>query len=301
MNMLEILLINNKESDTNKYLWSALPALPGDIRYQGVVGVGDRIYMACGERSYPIGNSYSTNFENYQISTGSLTALLSPSIARRIKPQLVLIGTKIYLFGGYDSSIAYRDLWEYNTANSTWRTALRPLSANTTVDRFSSICVNNGFIYALYSGSNTTGLSRFDPGTNTWVAMATLRGVNLNSGVWCSIGTDIFHIGGRNNTSVTTLIYKYNTITNVWTTSTEILPVPLTEITGCTKDGIIYLYGSNNTLYKFDGTVITLVPNKNSLPGFVSSTQLVAGNGGLYLMGGDLNNKSRSGVYKFSL
>lgn len=299
--MFELLLMSNKESDANKYLWSVLPPLPGNIRYQGVVGVEDRIYMAGGERSYPLGNSYSTDFENYRIGNGLLTALSRSSGIRRIKPQLILVGTNIYLFGGNDGSIEYRDLWAYNLTNSTWGTARRPLSTNTTLGNFSTICENNGLIYALYSGSTDTKLNMFNPATNTWYTLAPLLQANVNSGVWCSIGRYIYHIGGRSNTTPTSLIYKYDTITNTWTTHTTFLPVPLTEITGCVKNGIIYIYGSNNKLYQFDGESVTPVPNKNSLSGFISHTQLVAGYNGLYLMGGTLDNKGRSGVYKFSL
>lgn len=130
------------------------------------------------------------------------------------------IGTKGYVGTGYDGTIYYNDLWEYDPATNKW-TAMTPFPGTVRKDAVGFTIGSKGYVGTGWNGTTYyADFYEFDPATGvggTWTKKTDFGGLARASAVGLSIGT-IGYIGtGYDGTAYHKDFWAYDPTTNLWT------------------------------------------------------------------------------------
>lgn len=174
------------------------------------------------------------------------------------------VGTKIYLFGGYDGSFRSNRILMFDTETE----AITILSTTLPSEREGVSCVTIGTKIYLFGGKtthSTTGylseICVFDTETETIITLsATLPSQRSEMGC-ARVGTKIYLFGGQHYRSSEKEIYVFDTETESITKLSKSLPDGRTYISCASVGTKIYLFGGYNayrsstrydTIYMFD-------------------------------------------------
>ncbi len=214
--------------------WVAKASMPvaRDSGTAGAVSLGGqtKVYMIGGMlKQDPL--TLTNRVDQYDVATGTWTQKADMPTARTDHNSAV-VGTEIYVFGGYDAVRQPLSTLEvYDTVNDKWTT-----KASMPVPRFDfGVAVVGGKIYLigglLWEGEATNRVDVYNPATNTWDTtlppMPTPRAYLAVT----AIDRNIYAIGGSKprDGGFYSEVEVYNVDTNTWTTKTP-LPTPRDEM-----------------------------------------------------------------------
>ena len=234
---------------------------------------------------YVFGGSSNIS-RSYDFNTDTWSELAPmPTATTYLSSTSALIGSKIYVIGGYYSGYSSANQI-YNTKDGSWSTG----TSMPTARRYLSTIDVAGIVYAIggYNGSYLSTVQTFDPSANTWMTKTSMP-YALYGMATAAYGKNIYVCGGYNG-SYRNYLQIYNTSTNTWTTGTS-MPTTRRFATAATVDGIIYVIGGYNGSYL--STVQAYNPStgtwatKTSMPTARYGASSVVINGKIYVMGGD--------------
>ncbi|MGQ9707635.1 MAG: kelch repeat-containing protein [bacterium] len=166
----------------------------------------------------------------------------------------VRIGDIIWVGGGSSSSGFYNNLTKLDLGAGTWTSATAMPQSNLLYYSFGEYA-DSGWVYCF--GGSPGGTSgpinncyRYDPGTNTWTAMANMPDVRRNPMV-ARVGDTIYVIGGmsaNDYTSTRGTMWKYSVLDNSWTVASDSMPDKL----GWGR-AVTYSYSGGTYIYVFGG------------------------------------------------
>lgn len=163
---------------------------------------------------------------------------------------VAIIGTKIYIFGGFTSTGVTKKCYEYDIPTGIWT---EKASLNTARYVLGSGAVN-GKAYAVggYTGSAyLKTVEEYDPVANTWTLVSSMGTARANCGTAVS-GNKLYAVGGYDGgPSYLSSAEVYDPSTDIWTPITS-LPAPARSgLHGaCTVNpatGKLYVTGGNST------------------------------------------------------
>jgi hypothetical protein len=198
--------------------WVAIAACPvGVSRPVGAV-VGDKFYVIGGEESGGIRTGYVQVYDPVS-TTWDNTATHMPTPGSNL--CAAVIGTDIYVPGGYTGAVYLNTVQVYHTATDSWETvATDPMPAGLS----GSACTSYGGKVYVFGGSdagtyvNATYI--YDPAAAAGARWTTGAGAPVAGayGDAVAAGGYLFYAGMRNATTDLADVYRYDPGANSWTT-----------------------------------------------------------------------------------
>lgn len=153
---------------------------------------------------------------------GSWTQKANLTGAARTNPTAFSIGTKGYLFGGYDGSIWLQDLWEWDQGTNTWtQKSSMPGAGN---QREGGVGFSIGTMGYITTGRNDTAafndLWEWNQANNTWTQKANFPGSKRSECAGFAIGTKGY-VGTGYDIANRQEFYEWNQANNTWTQRTN--------------------------------------------------------------------------------
>ncbi|MEP6712208.1 MAG: hypothetical protein ABJA37_07330 [Ferruginibacter sp.] len=145
----------------------------------------------------------------------------SAGISGRYGAQSVWTGTKVILWGGYNSGILLNDGALYDPVNDSWQNISSaavpsPRDNDVIIWTGTEMIVWGGYIYNAGFTYFNDG-AKYNPATNTWTPMNTSGALTARGGcAYAWTGTELVIWGGSNGTGALTDGAKYNPGTNTW-------------------------------------------------------------------------------------
>ena len=209
-------------------LWTRLADMPQPREQHGFEALNGILYVVCGQ-SAP--RTHERTVYAYNITNNTWTTKAPAPIAMQ-SPILRAVNDKLYLIGGYDSTIPlkYDTTFEYDPAADTWT---RKANMPTAREDMASAVVD-GKIYIFGGITNlghkiTATVEVYDPVTNTWQIKSKMPeprclgdfGCAYNGRVYLVSGTDTMKGYGarlfpRNR------VDQYEPANNIWTRRADI-------------------------------------------------------------------------------
>ncbi len=199
------------------------------------------------------------HFQRYDPATNTWVELMdTPNYTSNGASMVKIDNNTIYAFmGNYSFSPApSQEFWKYDIPSDTWiafnigkRESDGAIFDNsgTSQGNGNTIAQVNGEMYILPGGSSST-FEKYNPVSNTWIALASAP-ANASSGSSLSaVGTDIYYLPGQSAGN----FYKYNALTNSWTTMTS-LPAGTPTLAYVGSGASLAYPGSGDKIYAFKG------------------------------------------------
>ena len=178
--------------------------IPDSFSEMGCANVGNKIYLFGGYYYYSEYYYLSTIYE-FNTETEILTKLKISLPFGYYNMSCASIGTKIYLFGGYDGSNRLNTICVFDTKMETITT----LSTTLPIAYNSMGCVSIGTKIYLLGGRTATGrldtICVFDTKMETITTLSTTLPIAYNSMGCVSIGTKIYLFGGYDGSDLNTI------------------------------------------------------------------------------------------------
>jgi N-acetylneuraminic acid mutarotase len=195
---------NGAGNDNNEYIpsknaWKVLAPMPTARDGLGVARVGKVIYAIGGrpQTDGPCtgGGSEMATVERYSVTGNTWSAAAALPTARSDVGAMA-VGTKIYVFGGCNSSGISGEVDIYNSATNSWTAGARMPTPRAA---FYGLGVKGGLIYVM-GGEDATGAPSaanevYNTTTNTWSAAKPLPHPRGEMGV-ASVSGKIYTVGG---------------------------------------------------------------------------------------------------------
>ncbi len=202
--------------------------------------------------SLPLGSSIlATNAappSGYRYSGDSLASggwtSLSPALFPFSDADSAVLGSNIYIIGGFDGTGPIASNQIYSPASETWASA-RPLP---TPRSDLAVAPLDGVLYAV-GGRTAAGYSStneiYDPSTDSWAAGAPLLPARANFACVALAGS-LYAIGGEiGSNTVTDLVQRYDPAADTWTAVSN-LSSGRAYMDAVVLDGLIYVAGGYN-------------------------------------------------------
>lgn len=252
--------------------WHTIAPIPHALSHAGITTDGVQYVYYGGGYYSPTGTSadaFTASASVWRYDVASNSYLQLPDLpAPRGAGGMALVGTKLYYFGGTDSSRTtdFGDAWRLDVSDpfATWQ-SIAPLPNPRNHMGWGVI---NGQIYVvggmhLTVASTAQGdLDRYDPATDAWTVLAPLA--YPRDHVMDSTFTDIYGrlvvVGGWGKNGMSGLVTAYTPATNTWVYLTS-LPVVRTSSTarGFPSGKYVDTDGSSPKIQPADGWVATPV------------------------------------------
>jgi N-acetylneuraminic acid mutarotase len=285
--------------------WTVLRDMPQPITHAGTTVVGQDVYLAGGF----VGDGLNTVTDRvlvYDIPTDTWGDA-PPLPEARGAGALVNLDGQLHFFGGLDATLHDRaDHWVLDLSSGTGWTSAAPLPNPRNHLGYTGL---NGLAYAIggehgldEAGGNQAEVDAYDPGTDTWTAMASLplpRG-HVHTATFVLNGQIVIAGGETNGPRILADVTAYNPDTDSWTALPP-LPTPLQATDVQTIGGRLVVTGgqpgsgpvaSTWTASLFD-TWQTAAPMPISLGevagGVIGQTLYVVGEGGSATLAYDLS------------
>jgi N-acetylneuraminic acid mutarotase len=201
--------------------------------------VGGQIYAIGGENR----SGFLSSAEAYDPKTDTWKTIQSMSVPRS-NTQTIVLGGKIYVFGGYTSGpnapVCTGSAERYDPKTDTWKT-LKPMEQGKAYHRV-TIC--NGRIYVIGGSEEGTILSSvesYDPKTGKWTPEAPLPAARMHFGVK-TISGKIYVFGGSSPLSTLNSVEAYDPVKKQWTKKAS-MKTPRFSFQTETVGGKIYAIG----------------------------------------------------------
>ena len=140
---------------------------------------------------------------------------------QRSTAGVAVLNNRLYALGGRDGSSCLRSVESYDTHTNKWSAVANMCKRRGGV----AMGVINGFLYAFGSHdapavsdpqqSRFNCMEYYDPGTETWMMMASLSVWRDAIGV-CVLGEKLFAVGGYDCAGYLSLVEAYDSRENVW-------------------------------------------------------------------------------------
>ena len=279
-------------------LEAGIGTLPATIYGIAAAAVGTKVYLFGGNKDNTSAGFLKTIYvfdtESNAITTLSATL---PTAAGQI--AAVAVGTKIYLFGGVNSSTSssgyLTKIYVFDTESNTITTLSAALPAKasdiaaaavgTKIYLFGGVYWSSGRVYR-----NTIYV--FNTESNTITTLSVTLPTSASDIAAAAVGTKIYLFGGQSgNSSYLNTIYVFDTESNTITTLSATLPAAIYGIAAAAVGIKVYLFGGRSsntkkTIYVFDAESNTITTLSVTLP--TSATDIAAAAVGtkIYLFGG---------------
>ena len=236
-------------------------------------------------------------------------------LLRRAFFVLLLLAVCVVPFALAQRGIGKRPLTPRGTCPTPWT-----FIADMPIDLYGAACASNGASvycaggYSISLPGLVTQLIRYDPGTNTWTALAPIPvPSSMASAVYYSPTNKIYVFGGSDPDAetVNNLNQIYDIASNTWSTGAPLPDVRAFMASGYSPDnGKIYLVGGYNTAFVDSGQpdtweydpVADTYTNKTDFPELAGGYASGIINAHLYVAGGrDANNVSLSTVFDYDI
>lgn len=133
------------------------------------------------------------------------------------------IGNKGYIGTGYNGTVNFDDLWEYDPGTDSW-TQKANFSGGLRREAVGFCIGNKGYIGTGYDGTSYyNDFREYDPLTNTWANRTAFPGISRSNAVGFSIGAKGYVGTGRFNSTRLVTFYEFDPITNTWATKANYL------------------------------------------------------------------------------
>lgn len=213
-----------------------------------------------------------------------------------------------YICMGYNSTIIYKDLWEYNSINNSWtQKADCPGSSRRAPVSFS---INGkGYVGTGYGSTLLKDFWEYNPSSNSWLQKADFGGAERYGCIAFSIsGKGYIGLGNMGTSSgpFANDIFEYDPVSNIWSQKANFPAASRYGAIGFT-DGIngYVTCGGNasvayNDMYQFDPS-LNLWTQKTSFPGSARSYPFAFCIGNYGYVGGGNNNNIFFDFYSYSI
>ncbi|MFD2786793.1 T9SS C-terminal target domain-containing protein [Hymenobacter rubripertinctus] len=231
------------------------------------------------------------------LAWSSAASLLAP----RAQHAVEVLNGKIYLWAGYDGSVAMSGSQVYDIATNVWSVGTPYPFA---VRGHAHAVGNNGLLYS-FSGSNGAVVPNncysFNPATSVWTAIAPIP-----TPVWESravTGTDgrIYVFGGEGSPTITQI---YNPTTDTWTTGASMPGDALGSVAVRDANNLLHViagfnrnYSAVNTHYVYNPTTNTWTTAAALPAARAQAAGVLGANNKIYVMGGKSDGGNLSGSF----
>ena len=190
---------------------------------------------------------------------------------KRTQTMAFSIGTKGYLFGGFDENIdGTSTLWEWDQATDTW-TQKSDIPSGERVSGIAFSIGNKGYVTIGYHMGMYNDLWEWDQATDTWTKKANLPAEPRGQSSCFVIGTKAYLAGGFDSDySRLNDFWEWDQATDTWTQKTD-LPESLSASAAFSIGTKGYLasgnsqIGQSNKLWEWDQTMDTWT-QKSDIP-----------------------------------
>jgi|WetSurMetagenome_2_1015567.scaffolds.fasta_scaffold17666_4 N-acetylneuraminic acid mutarotase len=164
-------------------------------------------------------------------------------VARAYATSFV-IGTKGYLFGGYDGSHRLYDLWEFNTENDTW-TQLADFPGNPRAGASAFVIGTNGYVGLGFDGGTCLkDFWEYNSITDTWSQKADFKGsARADAVAFALSGKGYFGCGYDDNFLGD--FYSYNPTSDIWENAPAIWGAKRSAATAFVYNNEAYVVGGH--------------------------------------------------------
>ncbi|MBC3957676.1 Kelch repeat-containing protein [Pseudomonas triticifolii] len=227
--------------------WAQLTSGFGGRYAHCAAALGGKMYVFGGHGwGNGTGSNYLLDLSVYDPATDTWKALATGPAPRR-SATMVAIGSKLYVYGGYNTAYL-ADLWEYDTATNKWK----QLTASPNLRSDHTAVVINDCMY-VFGGTRGAGyfndVSFYNPATNTWTQLG-IGSTQRTEHVAVAIGTKMYVFGGMqasssNDTRFLNDLWVYDVPANTWTQLEA----------GATRRQHATAVAMSEEMYLFSGTV----------------------------------------------
>ncbi|MEM9491309.1 MAG: kelch repeat-containing protein [Myxococcota bacterium] len=227
--------------------WSNAASLPEPVHHPNVAAAGGKLYVLGALRA---GSNNDTGESwAYDPATNSWSTLTPmESGDERGAASTAVVGTKIYVAGGYGDYTHQASLSSYDTATDTWDTSLPSmpgardhLAATAIGTRIYVIGGREGDLYDVKNSVYIFDTANPSAGWSTGAAMPTARGGHAVG----AVDGKIFAIGGEGNSGsggIFDQVEYYDPVTNSWTSLGD-MENPRHGMYAVYHNGSLYLAG----------------------------------------------------------
>jgi len=209
-------------------LWQQLKDMPEPREQHGFEALSGQLYVVCGQ-SAP--RTHESTVYAYDISTNTWTTRAPAPIALQ-SPVLRAVNGKLYLIGGYDSTIPlkYDMTFEYDPAADAWTQKANMPTAREDM----ASAVVDGKIY-IFGGITNPGLEItaavevYDPVTDTWQIKSKMPNPRCLGDFGCAYNGKIYLVSGTDTMKgygstlfPRTRVDQYEPADNTWTRRADI-------------------------------------------------------------------------------
>ena len=224
-------------------LWQRLKDMPEPREQHGFESLDGILYVVCGQ-SAP--RTHKRDVYAYNINTNTWTTKAPVPIAMQ-SPVLRAVNGKLYLIGGYDSTIPlkYNTTFEYDPAADTWT---RKANMPTAREDMASAVVDGKI--CIFAGITNPGLEItpvvevYDPAADTWQSKTKMPNPRCLGDFGCEYNGTVFLVSGTDNLEGYGAILhprnrvdQYNPADNTWTRRADIPTArcykEVEELNGC--------------------------------------------------------------------
>lgn len=218
------------------------------------------------------------------------------------------INNKIYIVGGWDYTVFYNDLWEFDPTTNTWtQKANFPAAGRHTGVAFS--IGNKG-----YYGTGDNGVTftnylndfyEYDPTLNSWTQKANFAGSARNGAVSFVLNGNAYVGTGSGSSTYLQDMWLYNPTLNMWTAKANFGGTGRRYATSFVIGTKAYVgtgqgaTGHGNTFYEYNYVTDTWIQKASCPPG-VSVASAFSVNGKGYVVGGYNGTTYQQAVYEFN-
>lgn len=291
----EITFGKDIESSLSNFVWLTNMLNSKHSLCVGVVGT--KIYYFGGGSGSADKSIYVFDTETNTKSTTSATLPIAV-----VEAQAVAVGTKIYMFGGQNSSgTKLNTIYTINTETNTVTASSATLPSARKEMAISAVGTKI-YLFGGYASSELNTICVFDTTTNNISTLSTTLPTASRNLIAGAIDKIIYIFDKSNKT-----IYTFDTETNSISTLSTTLPTPLTSTAIAVMGDKIYFVGGSDgvgyvtNVYMFDSTTNTVSITSSTVPlSKISNTSLGVVGSKIFSFGG-YSSGSISRIFKSEL
>lgn len=261
--------------------------------------VGKKIYLFGGSSKNGSSTVRLSKIDVYDSEKNTIATLGAALPSAVVGHACAAVGTKVYIFGGYDGSMLNRiDIFDaetetIQTCSTTMPSALSDVSATAVGTK----------IYIL--GGSQTAIYEFDTETETIRTHSVVMPVSGYGFALAAVGTKVYIFGGYASKFLNT-IYEFDTVGNKIAKLGTTLPISASAIAAATFGTKVYLFGgglnyngTSDTIIVFDAGTGTLETLETTLPTACCKVSAAVIGAKVYLFGGEAKSNYLTDIYCF--
>lgn len=280
----EAVQVRAKLNGANEAVTLGISALPVAAHYIAGAAVEEKVYLFGGGADITGDDQYTSTIRVFNTKNGELETLSTTLPNRAYAVAAAAVGTKIYLFGGKNSSYL-NDILLFDTQTNTITTLSTELPK--AMGYAAAVAVGTKvYVFGGYAGSNVNTIHVFDANTHT-ISTLSAKLPTLSSEIAAAaVGTKVYLFGGDGSE---TSIQVFDTETNTISTLSTTLPVGSYAIGVAAVGTSVYLFGGHDyltTILRFDTEAQSISELGAKLPTGAHNIAAAAVGTSVYLFGG---------------